>query len=290
MQTAKTLGPASAELLLRLSGEGKAIFSIADAQAITNKGYKATATLLGQLAHKGWLVRLVPGKYLIVPLEAGLESIPMADRYVIAREVLAPLPYYISHYSAMELHQMTTQPVNTVYVTVPRQRASRVIAGVEYRFVYTNRRFFWGWETTWATDQEQVRVSDLEKTLLDCVVRPELCGGLAELARGLWLRKACPERSRRDDLDEDRLVAYVRRLDHKAGAKRIGFLLETLRAEPQDEAYGLGRPETIATLRSFINRRYTLLDPTLPDVGTYRARWRLRINLDPEELKATVWT
>ena len=85
------------------------IFSIAYAQAITNTSYQATAALLSQLVRKGWLVRLVPGKYLIVPLEAGLESIPMADRYVIAREVLDSLPYYISHYSAMELHQMTTQ-------------------------------------------------------------------------------------------------------------------------------------------------------------------------------------
>ena len=197
----------------------------------------------------------------------------MADRYVIAREALGPLPYYLSHYSAMELHQMTSQPINTVYVTVPRQRTDRAIAGVEYRFVYAGRRSFWGWETVWATGQDQVWVSDLEKTLLDCAVRPELCGGLADLSKGLWLRK--------DDLDEDRLVAYVRRLDHKAAAKRIGFLMET---------HGLGRPETIAALQSFINRRYALLDPTLPNEGAYRARWRLRINLDPEELKATVWT
>ena len=201
MEIAKTLGPASAELLLRLSAEGKTIFSIADAQAITNTTYEATAALLSKLERKRWLVRLVPGKYLIVPLEAGLESIPMADRYVIARQVLDPLPYYISHYSAMELHQMTTQPVNTVYVTVPRQRASRTIAGVEYRFVYANPRSFWGWESIWVTDQEQVRVSDLEKTLLDCAVRPELCGGLAEVAKGLWLRK--------DDLDEGLLKAIA---------------------------------------------------------------------------------
>ncbi len=127
-------------------------------------------------------------------------------------------------------------------------------------------------------------------TLLDGAVRPELCGGLAELAKGLWLRKACPERSRRDDLDEERLMAYVRRLGHKAAARRISFLLETLRAEPQGEAYGLGRPETIAALQSFTNRRYALLDPTLPAAGPYRARWRLRVNLDPEELKAIVWT
>jgi predicted transcriptional regulator of viral defense system len=259
--------------MLNLSASGKNIFSITDAQVITDNSYEATTTLLSQLVRKGWLMRLAPGKYLIVPLEAGLESIPMTDRYVIAREVLTPLPYYISHYSAMELHQMTTQPVNTVYVTVPRQRTSRTVADVEYRFIYANPRSFWGWELVWVTDQEQVQVSDLEKTLLDGAARPHLCGGLGELAKGLWLRK--------NDLDEDRLVAYVERLDHKAAAKRIGFLLET---------YGLGRPETIAALQSFVNPRYALLDPTLPDEGPYRARWRLRLNLDPEELKAIVWT
>jgi predicted transcriptional regulator of viral defense system len=66
----------------------------------------------------------------------------MADRHVIARHVVGFTPYYISHYSALELNQMTTQPVNTIYVTVPRQRANRPIAGVEYRFVYANQRVF----------------------------------------------------------------------------------------------------------------------------------------------------
>jgi predicted transcriptional regulator of viral defense system len=273
METTKTLGPASAAILLRLSAEGKTIFSIADAQAITNRIYKATAELLSQLVRKGWLVRLVPGKYLIVPLEAGLEGIPMTDRYVIAREVLNPLPYYVSHYSALELHQMTTNPVNTVYVTVPKQQSSRSIAGVAYRFVYAGSRSFWGYEPMWVTDQERTQVSDLEKTLLDCAVRPDLCGGLAELAKGLWLRKG--------DLDERRMVAYLQRLDHKAAIKRIGFLLET---------YSMGRPETIASLQSLVTDRYALLDPMLPDEGAYRSRWRLRINVDPEELKAIIWT
>ena len=109
--------------------------------------------------------------------------------------------------------------------------------------------------------------------MLDCAVRPEMCGGIGELAKGLWLRK--------DDLNDSRLVEYVQRLDHKAATRRIGFLLET---------YGLGGPETIATLRSLVNQGYDLLDPTLPHDGPYRARWRLRVNLDPEELKTTVWT
>ena len=273
MKTTTALGPASADLLLRLSDQGKTIFPIAEAQGITKQSYERTADLLRKLARKRWLVRLVPGKYLIVPLEAGFEAIPMADRYVIAREVLAPLPYYISHYSAMEIHQMTTQPVRTVYVTVARRRRSRSIAGIEYRFVYAGDRSFWGWETVWVTAEEEVRVSDLEKTLLDSAARPELCGGLSELARGLWARKA--------DIDEGRLLAYAERLGHKAAARRVGFLLQTYELAPGD---------TIEALRSFGKHGYDPLDPTLPDEGHHDRDWRLRINLDVEELKATVWT
>jgi predicted transcriptional regulator of viral defense system len=143
MNSGKTLGPASADLLLRLSAQGKSIFTLAEAQDVLKGSYAATAALLGQLVRKRWLVRLVGGKYAIVPLEAGLEGIAMANRFVIAREVLDPQPYYISHYSAMELHEMTTQPVTVVYVTVSQQRASQTIAGFKYRFVYANPRFFW---------------------------------------------------------------------------------------------------------------------------------------------------
>jgi len=35
---------------------------------------------------------------------------------------------------------------------------------------------------------------------------------------------------------------------------------------------------------------YALLDPTLVSEGTYVARWRLRINIDPEILKGIVTT
>jgi predicted transcriptional regulator of viral defense system len=272
-ENSKTLGRAAAEILLRLSEQGKPIFSVEDAQAIYNKSRKVTSNLLGKLVRKGWLVRLMRGKYLVVPLEAGLDAIPMADRYVIAREMLGSTEYYISHYIAMEVHQMPTQPVNTVYVTVSRQRHGRVIAGTQYYFVYASSKSFWGWENIWATPQEQVRVSDLEKTLLDGAVRPELCGGVGDMAKGLWLRK--------DELDEDRLLQYAKRLDHKAAARRVGFLLTT---------YGLGRPETLATLQGFGIAGYDLLDPTLPDDGPHDRRWRLRINLDAEELRGSVWT
>ena len=51
-----------------------------------------------------------------------------------------------------------------------------------------------------------MQVSDLEKTILDCAAQPESCGELAELAKGLWMR--------RNDLNENQLVAYAKRREH----------------------------------------------------------------------------
>lgn len=47
-----------------------------------------------------------------------------------SRELLAETPYYISHESAMDVHNMLTRPVMTVIITTPRRLAGREILGL----------------------------------------------------------------------------------------------------------------------------------------------------------------
>jgi len=61
---------------------------------------------------------------------------PQEDRYIIARELLDPAPYYVSHDSAMDVHNMLTRPVTSVTVTSPRRPATREILGIPYRHIY----------------------------------------------------------------------------------------------------------------------------------------------------------
>ena len=68
------------------------------------------------------------------------------------------------------------------------------------------------------TPYEQVAVSDLERTLLDGLARPDLCAGVGQAAMALWMRHT--------DLDWDRLGAYAERLGGQAAAQRLGYLLE----------------------------------------------------------------
>jgi predicted transcriptional regulator of viral defense system len=270
---AKTLGPTSARLLTTLAEKDQTIFSIADAQQILGSSYNATLDTLRRLVRAGWLVRLAAGRYAIVPLSSGSQAVPQVNRYVVARELLAETPYYISHESALDIHNMLTRPVVNVIIATPRRLAAREILGVPYRFVYTPQKNLWGAEAAWVTPYQQVNVSDLERTILDGLARPDLCAGVSQVATGLWMRQ--------DDLDWDKLAAYAQRLGRRAVAQRLGYLLEL---------YELGTPALLDTLQEMVGVSYARLDSLLPDDGPYLARWRLRLNLEAQTLQAIVGT
>jgi predicted transcriptional regulator of viral defense system len=269
----KTLGSTSARLLSVLSLEDRTIFSVADAQRVLGTSYDATKKALRRLTRAGWVVRLTAGRYAIVPFSSGGEATPQANRYVIARELLDETPYYVSHDSAMDIHNMLTRPVTIVVITTPRRLVRREILGVPYRFVYAPPSALWGCEPVWVTPYERVTVSDLERTILDGLARPDLCAGVSQVATGLWMRH--------DDLDWDRLANYALKLGTRAVAQRLGYLLEL---------YGLATPATVESLQEMVGTGYALLDPLLPDGGPYLARWRLRLNLEPETLRSIVRT
>jgi predicted transcriptional regulator of viral defense system len=269
----KTLGSTSARLLTTLAEKNQTIFSIADAQQILGSSYNASLETLRRLTRSGWLVRLTAGRYAIVPLSSGDEANPQINRYVVARELMEETPYYVSHESAMDIHNMLTRPVINVIVTTSRRLTDRKILDVPYRFVYAPSEALWGSESVWVTPYEQVTVSDLERTILDGLARPDLCAGVGQVATGLWLRQ--------EDFDWDRLAAYAHKLGVRAVAQRLGYLLEL---------YDLSTPSLIASLQKMVGTGYARLDALLPEDGPYLARWRLRLNLEPETLQTIVRT
>ncbi|MBI4744530.1 MAG: hypothetical protein HY776_06910 [Actinobacteria bacterium] len=76
-------------------------------------------------------------------------------------------------------------------------------------------------------------------------------------------------------------VDYVKRFGSKAAAKRLGFLLEL---------YEIGDEEILNQLKTFIGSSFVLLDSSLPAQGKHLNSWKLRINLNPNELKEVIKT
>ena len=265
----KTLGPQAAELLAVLHEKRRTIFTVGDVQEVTGLGSKSTRNFVGKLVRRGVATRLKPGLFILVPFELGREREYLGNPYLVARALAGGRDYYLSHASAMDAHRMVTQPQLVVYVTSPLPLRGRTILGTEFHFVRCKPEHLFGVAEHWVDKTEKVVVSDLERTIIDGLKQPEYCGGIVEVAKGYWMR--------RSDMNIRRLVDYALRLDVGAVIRRLGFLLETCSVD---------EPAALERLRARLTAAYHLLDPTLPAEGRRVARWRLRLNVSPEELEA----
>jgi predicted transcriptional regulator of viral defense system len=265
----KTVGPQTAHLIAALYDRAQTTFSNSDVAEITGLGTSSARGLIRKAENRGLVTRLKPGLFVLVPPELGSANEFSGNPFLTARAMVGGAEYYISHSSAMELHQMVTQPQFAVFTSTPKRLRNRTIHGAEFRFVFAQPDHMFGVTTHWITKQDAVRISDLERTLIDGLRQPEYCGGIAEVAKGLWIRHA--------DLNASRIVGYALRLRVGSVIRRLGYLLEV---------YGLAPESEVERLRSALTVTYSLLDPVMPKEGQYMARWRLRLNVAREELEA----
>ncbi|WP_248898431.1 type IV toxin-antitoxin system AbiEi family antitoxin domain-containing protein [Haloplanus halobius] len=261
------LSTRESRLLARLAGAGHQIISVDDIETTLEVPPNTAREIASRLTEKGWLDRLFPGRYLIIPLAAGEEGLYTTHEYLIAAHVAEPM--YIGYYSALSHHGLTEQVPRTVYVVTPTRAQSREIHGVSYRVTTVTERKFFGFEPT-SIEGTTVQVSDLEKTLVDCADHPGFCGGLRELATAM---RTADERG----CDWFTVGEYLERLDNGVATKRIVYLADQL---------GINLPAREELVASFTSG-YSLLDPTRPDTGPTDSTYRLRINVEPAMLEPT---
>src|SRR3990172_5316555 len=132
-------------------------------------------------------MRLKPGLYNLVPFELGRATEHIGSPYLIAREVAGNTPYFLSHGTALELHRMVTQPNLIIHVSCIRRIQPETIGGDEYRFILVTESHMFGITKHWVTKEQSVMISDMERPIIDSLRRPDLAGGITEIAKGLWM-------------------------------------------------------------------------------------------------------
>lgn len=248
-----------ASVLSMLSHSGKSIFTIED---IRNKVVNPSA-FASRLVKKKWLVRVKKGLYLLAPLEAGEMG---ADAHTVHSFVIASYlasPYYVGYWSALNHHGLTATVPPGVYVATTKPLHDKTILHREYIMVSVSSSSFFGLVGI-RIEEKDVKISDTEKTLVDCLDHPEHCGGVGEVARAFF--SGTP-------VDTERLLRYARKMKNRTILKRLGFIAESL--DIPDIAASINRSE--------LSKGYSVLDPTLPSEGRTIDRWGLRINADPED-------
>jgi len=271
----KTIGTVSARLIMGLYEKSKLIFSLNDIMEIAGINYNASLKLAHDLFKRKLISRIKPGKYILIPQEIGQSSDYVGNWYVVAREVVNTSDYYISYYSAMDIHNMVVHPITRIYVSAAERHYKKLknVGGISIEFVFVGKQNIWGIENYWATKSERVRVSDIEKTIIDCLYRPKYCGGVLEVIKGIWIQK--------DKIDFDRLLDYSLKFDKNIVIKRLGYILESL---------NLSKSEYLSKLRVKANNKYYVLDPLLPTDETFKNSWKIIANIGQEEITKAIST
>jgi predicted transcriptional regulator of viral defense system len=263
----KTLGPRAAQLVTELNERRRSTFKLADVLSITGLSAPSARNLVQKACQRGIITRLKPGLYNLVPFELGRATEHVDSPYLIAHELASPAPYFLSHGTAFELHRMVTQPSFTIHTSCTRRIRPQKAGGYDFRFTLVIADQVFGTEKHWIDKERFVMISDLERTILDGLCHPDQVGGVTEVAKGLWMK--------REAMNVERLVDYALRLDVGAVLRRLGYLLES---------YSLAGAPVLDRLRSKLTATYQRLDPLLPAQGAFLSRWRLQLNVTPEEL------
>jgi predicted transcriptional regulator of viral defense system len=270
----KNISIRSSELLAYFNSRNKACFNYKEAfSALPDSKEGTTLELLSDMTKRGLLMRLKEGVYYIIPYEQDAE-IFVPDWHSIAEFLVFGVNHYIGYYSALHIHALITQPSLKEQIVVAKQiRPSEIkIKDVPFQFIYHNEKHFFGAKKIWSGSFSKVSCSDLEKTFIDCLFKPEYAGGTVEIAKAIYASK--------DKINWKQLLDYAVKFDSQAVIKRLGFLLETL---------GLGR-EITGELQKMKTSSYAVLDTDLPKNGKRISRWNIQQNLETETIKSAIYT
>lgn len=245
------------DLLDRLSKRG-GTFTVEDALKICDIDRTALWVILSRLERRGWIERIEKGKYLIIPL--GAEKGGYTSHEFVIGSLLVD-PYCIAYWSALNFYGLTDQIPATVFIqTTSRKKKQEIkVFGVLYRIVRVKRDKFFGVRREWL-EESAINITDKEKTIVDCLDKPQYCGGVVEVAMAL----------KDPGLDNAKLSEYATSIGNSGVVRRLGYLCERL---------GLD-----IDLPSIETRNYLLLDPTISKKGSTSAEWKLVINLDDKML------
>ncbi|SPF52321.1 putative transcriptional regulator [Candidatus Sulfopaludibacter sp. SbA4] len=258
-------------MVLSLTEQRRSVVRAAD--VIDMLGSEPTARkVIRNLLRKGWLSRLIGGRYMFLPPEHGPEN--LGENNVLALASAAVDPSYVGWWSAASFHGLTTQKPMSITVATLRQIPARMIEGAEIRFVkLTNRKFFGS--AVYNVYGRDVAISTPAKTVVDCLDRPDLAGGPAELTRIVYGSSAT--------VDAEEIGRAAVRMKSTALLQRLGFLTDLVGWRWPDNLRGEIRSAIPKSARSVLGRMKRQED----DIG-YVADWGLFVNAPRHELLTDV--
>jgi len=236
-------------------------------------GGRTQETVLAYHRKTGRIVRVRRGLYAVIPAGADPDTYPV-DPYLIASK-LAP-DSVLSHHTALEFHgKAYSVHANFIY------SASRPLAPLTFRgHIFQGAKFrqallrlgkvHFGVSISESSGQT-LRVTTLERTLVDVLDRPDLSGSWEEIWRSL---------ESVEFFDLDKVVEYVLLLGNATTNAKVGLFLDQHR-----EAL-MANEHHLKALHDMSPRQPHYLDRSRRKSGRLVPKWNLVV---PREILERTW-
>ncbi len=185
------------------------------------------------------------------------------DEYVIGNILTKDAT--VAYWSALNIYGLTEQFPNKVYIQTTKKKPNKEVFGVQYRFIKVKPAKMFGIVNR-GIGSNQFRITDVEKTIIDCFDLPQYSGGFMELIRAF----------KRTKLSSRKMIKYLELLNKKAVTKRIGYLSELFDKQ--------GFKQLINYAKKTTSKNYDLIDIFGENKGKYNSKWRLILNIEEENL------
>ncbi|MGB6849796.1 MAG: type IV toxin-antitoxin system AbiEi family antitoxin domain-containing protein [Thermoanaerobaculia bacterium] len=217
----RTLSENEAKVILDLEWRGQKTVKLNELRKTLGASEGYARYLAHRLVKKGWLERIRPGVFQLVPADRGREGV--ADSNPLAAGAVLVSPYFYSFGTACTYYGLTEQVFAEVYLACRERYRARMIRGKRYIFVYLPARRFFGFEET-AVLGQAVLMATVERALLDAIDRPRFAGGIGEVSR---IVSRAPTQ-----ISWDALLELARRWRSSALVQRLGYFLDLHAAKP----------------------------------------------------------
>lgn len=184
------------------------------------------------------------------------------NEYVIGN-YLAP-DGAVGYWSALNLHGLTEQISNTVFIQTAKLKKDKTVFGVRYQFIKVKPEKITGIETA-GYGNHSYKITDKEKTIIDCFDLPEYGGEFPGIIRAFVT----------NDWDEQKLINYAEKVNNIAAIKRMGYLAEL---------FELPLRNFIEFAKGKVTKTISLFDNASADEGNYITGWGLRMNINSDDI------
>lgn len=230
------------------------IFSLNDIETMLNQRFENLNEILENLVDKQILSRIERGKYC----RANFRDENVIGTFIVKDSAVA-------YWSALNLHGLTEQFPNTIFIQTTHKKGDKSIFGTNYQFIRTIPSKRVGISSN-GYGNHKYPITDVEKTIIDCFDMSQYSGGYAELIRAFS----------NANLFSAKLTEYCKAINSIAVIKRLGFLAELIGKKNMTSFVRFAKEQ--------VNERYNLFDPLGADSGEYNNDWRLRLNISRENI------